>query len=135
MRHVAVTAEHNAGESSYAEELAPMVAELEQRGIAVTSAKRLAGVPELPTMIEAGTKDPMPTQWWGMSGPKGLPPAIVSRLNSEIGRIVALPDVKLRYNDLGIVPMHSTPERMLEVVRSEIPQMAKILAAIGIKQE
>lgn len=105
------------------------------RALAVTTPERSPALPDVPTMIEAGTKDPLPTQWWGMSGPKGLPTAIVSRLNSEIGRIVALPDVKLRYNDLGIVPMHSTPERMLEVVRSEIPQMAKILAAIGIKQE
>ncbi len=105
------------------------------RALAVTTPERSPALPDVPTMIEAGTKDPLPTQWWGMSGPKGLPPAMVSRLNSEIGRVVALPDVKLRYNDLGIVPMHSTPERMLEVVRSEIPQMAKILAAIGIKQE
>ena len=96
---------------------------------------RSPALPDVPTMAEAGIKDSLPTQWWGMSGPKGLPPAIVSRLNSEIGRIVALPDVKQRYNDLGIVPMHSTPERMLQVVRSEIPQMAKILAAIGIKPE
>ena len=105
------------------------------RALAVTTPARSPALPDVPTMIESGVKEPLPTQWWGMSGPKGLSPAIVSRLNSEIGRIVALPEVKQRYHDLGIVPMHSTPERMLEVVRSEIPQMAKILAAIGIKQE
>ena len=88
---------------------------------------------EVPTMIESGIKEPLPTHWWGMSGPKGMPPAIVARLNSEIGRIIALPDVKQRYNDLGIMPMHSTPERMLETIRTEIPQMAKLLAAIGLK--
>ena len=105
------------------------------RALAVTTPARSPALPDVPTMIESGVKEPLPTQWWGMSGPKGLSPAIVSRLNSEIGRIVALPEVKQRYHDLGIVPMHSTPERMLEVVRIEIPQMAKILAAIGIKQE
>ena len=47
----------------------------------------------------------------------------------------ALPDVRQRYNDLGIVPAHSSPDRMLELVRTEIPQMAKILAAIGLKPE
>ena len=77
----------------------------------------------------------MPTQWWGISGPKGLPPAIVARLNSEIARIVQLPDVKARYDDLGIAPAHSTPERMLETVRTEIPQVARMLAAIGLKPE
>ena len=105
------------------------------RALAVTTAERSPALPDVPTLMESGIKEPMPTQWWGMSGPKGLPPAIVMRLNTEIGRIVALPDVKQRYNDLGIVPAHSSPDRMLELVRTEIPQMAKILAAIGLKPE
>ncbi len=105
------------------------------RALAVTTEQRSPALADVPTMIESGIKDPLPTQWWGMSGPKGMPPAIVARLNSEIGRILALPDVKQRYNDLGIMPMHTSPERMLEVIRTEIPQMAKILAAIGLKPE
>jgi tripartite-type tricarboxylate transporter receptor subunit TctC len=105
------------------------------RALAVTTAERSPALPGVPTMMESGIRDPLPTQWWGVAGPKGIAPAIVARLNSEIGRIVALPDVKQRYADLGIMPMHSTPERMLEVVRTEIPQMAKILAAIGIKPD
>lgn len=105
------------------------------RALAVTTEQRSPALADVPTMIESGIKDPLPTQWWGMSGPKGMPPAIVTRLNSEIGRILALPDVKQRYNDLGIMPMHTSPERMLEMIRTEIPQMAKILAAIGLKPE
>jgi tripartite-type tricarboxylate transporter receptor subunit TctC len=105
------------------------------RALAVTTAERSPALPGVPTMMESGIRDPLPTQWWGVAGPKGIAPAIVARLNSEIGRIVALPDVKQRYADLGIMPMHSTPERMLEVVRTEIPQMAKTLAAIGIKPD
>ena len=105
------------------------------RALTVTTTDRSPALPQVPTMIESGITEPLPTQWWGISGPKGMPPAIVSRLNAEIGRIVQLPDVRQRYNDLGIMPMHSTPERMLEMVRTEIPQMAKILAAIGLKPE
>ncbi len=105
------------------------------RALAVTTADRSPALPQVPTMVESGMTEPLPTQWWGISGPKGMPPAIVSRLNAEIGRIVQLPDVRQRYNDLGIMPMHGTPERMLERVRTEIPQMAKILAAIGLKPE
>jgi tripartite-type tricarboxylate transporter receptor subunit TctC len=56
-------------------------------------------------------------------------------LSNEIARILQLPDVEQRYNDLGIMSQHSTPERMLETIRAEIPQMAKILAAIGLKPE
>lgn len=105
------------------------------RALAVTTEQRSPALPDVPTMIEAGIKEPLPTQWWGVSGPKGMPPAIVTRLNSEIGRVVALPDVKQRYNDLGIMPMHTTPERMHEMIRIEIPQMAKVLAAIGLKPD
>jgi len=105
------------------------------RALAVTTTERSPALPDVPTMIESGIRDEIPTQWWGVAGPKGLPPAIIARLNSEIGRIVALPDVRARYNDLGIAAATSTPERMLEIVRSEIPQTAKMLAAIGIKPE
>ena len=105
------------------------------RALAVTTTERSPALTDVPTMIESGIRDAIPTQWWGVAGPKGLPPAIIARLNSEIGRIVALPEVRLRYNDLGIVAATSTPERMLEIVRTEIPQTAKMLAAIGIKPE
>jgi tripartite-type tricarboxylate transporter receptor subunit TctC len=105
------------------------------RALAVTTAERSPALPAVPTMIESGISDPLPTQWWGVAGPRGMAPAIVARLNSEIGRILAMAEVKQRYSDLGILPMHSTPERMHELIRSEIPQMAKILAAIGLKPE
>ena len=101
----------------------------------MTTTERSPALSDVPTMMESGIKEPLPTQWWGMSAPKGLPPAIVTRLNGEIGRILQLPDVKQRYNDLGIMPLHTTPERMLETIRTEIPQMAKILATIGLKSE
>ena len=105
------------------------------RALAVTTTERSPALPNVPTMAESGAREPMPTQWWGVAAPKGLPPAITTRLNSDIGRIVQLPDVRQRYDDLGIVPAVSSPERMLELVRTEIPQVAKMLAAIGLKPE
>ena len=105
------------------------------RALAVTTAERSPALPGVPTMLESGVKEPLPTQWWGVAGPKGIPAAIVTRLNGELGRIVAMPDVKDRYNALGILPQHTTPERMLETIRAEGPEMAKILAEIGLKPE
>lgn len=105
------------------------------RALAVTTAERSPALPTVPTMIESGMREPLPTQWWGVAGPKGIAPAIVTRLNTEIGRIVTAPDVRARYNDLGIIAATSTPERMLEIVRTEIPQTAKMLAAVGLKPE
>ncbi len=113
----------------------PQIRGVRLRALAVTTAERSPALPAVPTMIESGIKDAIPTQWWGVAGPKGMPPAIIARLNSEIGRIVALPDVRARYSDLGIIAATSTPERMLEIVRTEIPQTAKMLATIGLKPE
>ena len=70
-----------------------------------------------------------------MIAPKSLPTAIVAKLNSEIHRIVNLPEVKERYNDLGIMPLLSTPESMHNTVRIDGPKTAKVLAAIGLKPE
>jgi tripartite-type tricarboxylate transporter receptor subunit TctC len=105
------------------------------RALAVTTAERSPALPGVPTMSESGVRDELPTQWWGVIAPKGLPTGIVARLNSEIHRIVNLPEVKERYNDLGIMPLLSTPERMHDTVRIDGPKTAKVLAAIGLKPE
>jgi tripartite-type tricarboxylate transporter receptor subunit TctC len=105
------------------------------RALAVTTAERSPALSTVPTMAESGVREELPTQWWGVVGPKGMPAAIVTRLNSEIHRIVNLSDVKERYNDLGIMPLLSTPERMHDTVRADGPKTAKVLAAIGLKPE
>ena len=105
------------------------------RALAVTTAERSPALPGVPTMSESGVRDELPTQWWGVIAPKGLPTGIVARLNSEIHRIVNLPEVKERYNDLGIMPLLSPPERMHDTVRIDGPRTAKVLAAIGLKPE
>ncbi len=105
------------------------------RALAVTTAERSPALPGVPTMAESGVREEMPTQWWGIIGPKGMATGIVTRLNGEIHRIINLPEIKERYNDLGIVPLLTTPERMQETVRIDAPKMAKILAGIGLKPE
>ncbi|HSQ04696.1 MAG TPA: tripartite tricarboxylate transporter substrate binding protein [Burkholderiales bacterium] len=113
----------------------PQIRNARLRALAVTPAERSPALPGVPTMFESGIKEPLPTQWWGIAGPKGIPTPIVNRLNGEIIRALAMADVRQRYDDLGISPLQSTPERFLETVRTEIPQNAKILAAIGLKPE
>jgi tripartite-type tricarboxylate transporter receptor subunit TctC len=105
------------------------------RALAVTTAERSPALPGVPTMSESGVRDELPTQWWGVIAPKSLPTAIVAKLNSEIHRIVNLPEVKERYNDLGIMPLLSTPESMHNTVRIDGPKTAKVLSAIGLKPE
>lgn len=103
------------------------------RALAVTSERRSAALPDVPTMSEVGFKESFPSQWWGVAAPKGAPSAVIARVNTELGNIVKMPDVVERFNSLGIFAEHTTPERMLEVVKAEGPPMAKLLKAAGIQ--
>jgi len=103
------------------------------RALAVTSEKRSAALPDTPTMAEVGVKEKFPSQWWGVAAPKGTPGAVIARVNAELGNLVKMPDVVERFNSLGIFAEHTTPERMLEVVKAEGPPMAKLLKAAGVE--
>lgn len=105
------------------------------RALAVTTSKRSAALPGVPTMAEAGISEPFPSQWWGMAAPKGTPHAVIDRVNGELGRIVKMADVVEQFNSMGIFAEHTTPERMLEMVKEERPPMEKILKAAGIKPQ
>jgi tripartite-type tricarboxylate transporter receptor subunit TctC len=105
------------------------------RPLAVTTRERAAVLPEVPTMIEAGVPGYDSGVWWAVLSPKGTPEAIVGRLNTELGRIVKLPDVQEKYASLGISPEHSTPSYVLERARAEGPRIATALKAAGIEPE
>jgi tripartite-type tricarboxylate transporter receptor subunit TctC len=105
------------------------------RALAVTTEQRSPALPDVPTMAEAGVKEPFPQTWWAIVAPRGTPAPIINRLNVEIGQIMKLPDVQEKYAGLGVFPMHTAPERVLELVRIESPQMAKVLKAAGVEPE
>ncbi|MEO7404165.1 MAG: tripartite tricarboxylate transporter substrate binding protein [Burkholderiales bacterium] len=105
------------------------------RAIAVTSPQRMPILPDVPTMAEAGAAGVTSQVWWAMLAPKGVPAEVVTRLNTELGRIVKLPDVQERYASLGLSTLHSAPQTVHEWARKEAPDMAKLLEAAGIKPE
>ena len=105
------------------------------RALAVTTGKRSDALPDIPTMAEAGVKESFPSQWWGVAAPKGTPPAVIGRVNTELGKIVKMPDVLEQFNGMGIFPEHTTPERMLEIVKAERPPMEKLLKAAKIEPQ
>jgi tripartite-type tricarboxylate transporter receptor subunit TctC len=86
-------------------------------------------------MAESGIRDEFPLQWWGIAAPKGTPRAIVDRVNGELGRIVKSPDVLERFESLGVFAQHTTPEKMLEIVKAEGPPMGKLLKAAGVEAQ
>jgi tripartite-type tricarboxylate transporter receptor subunit TctC len=105
------------------------------RALAVTSEKRSQALPDVPTMAEAGVKETFPGSWWAVVAPKGTPVAIINAINADIGQMMKLPDVQQKYAELGVFTEHSAPERVLEIVKVNSPQMGKILKAAGVQPE
>ena len=113
----------------------PLVREGKLRALAVTSTRRYGSVPELPTMIEAGFPGFNSTAWFGLMAPAGTPPAIIEKLHGEAVRILALPEVRKRFDDLGIAPIGNTPAEFAKAIETETPQWAKVIRDAGIKAE
>jgi tripartite-type tricarboxylate transporter receptor subunit TctC len=102
------------------------------RGIGVTTAKRAAALPDVPTVAETVPGFEAVT-WAAIIGPKALPAAIVQRLNTEIDRILHTPDMKTRMAGLGMEIAGGAPERVREVLRREIAVWKKVVKAANIK--
>jgi len=105
------------------------------RGLAVTSARRAASLPDLPTMLEAGVPDFDVVLWTSLFAPAGTPPAIVNQLQGEIAKILQQPDVRERMAALGIDPVGNTPEELAARVRSDIDRWTRVARSAGIKAE
>ena len=105
------------------------------RALAVTSVNRSSALPEVPTMIESGIPGFNAGVWWALLGPKGTPPAVVARINSEWAKISKDPEVIESYARLGVNTEHSTPAKVLEMARAEYPVMGKILRDAGVQAE
>ena len=102
------------------------------RAIAATSGARLPALPNLPTVRDSGY-DYEVSNWHGLMGPKGMPPAVVEKLNSEINKIIKDPDFSQKIAGEGLVPVGGTPERLLKLLNDEIANWAKVIERAGIK--
>ncbi len=105
------------------------------RALAVTSAKRLAILPDVPTVAESGVPGFVFHSWYGLWGPANLPRPIVERLNAAITRWVTSPDVRAQFEQLGYATQIGTPEDFARFVRDDSARSAKIIRDAGIKAE
>jgi len=105
------------------------------RALAVGSDKRLALFPDVPTMAEAGGGDTLIPTFFALAAPAGTPPAVVAKLNAELKRALAAPDVAERLIAAGLVPIGGSPEMMAATVRQDVTRFAALVKAIGIKPE
>lgn len=103
------------------------------RPIAVTTSERWPGLPDVPTMAQSGYKDFEMSTWIGLLAPGGTPKDVVAKLNAETVRIVKLPEVQRRFEDLGIQPVADTPEHFERYLKSEIAKYAKVARAAGAR--
>ncbi len=103
------------------------------RAIAVTSPKRALALPDLPTIAESGVPGYEVTSWNAILAPAGTPKDIITRLNTEFNKIIAVPDMRQRLIDNGFEPVGGTPEKAGEKIHSEIAKWAPVVKAAGIK--
>jgi tripartite-type tricarboxylate transporter receptor subunit TctC len=106
---------------------APHIKSGKARALAVTSAKRTRVLPDTPTMQEAGVPNFDVASWQALYAPAGTPPAIVSRMNAEVEKILATPEVAVKLDNLGLEHALNTPAQFAEFNRAELVKWAKIV--------
>src|SRR4051812_10064561 len=113
----------------------PLVKNKQARAIAVTSAERVAALPEVPTLNEAALPGYIAVGWNGLVGPAGIPKPIVDRIHAAVSKIYAMPDMRERLIGLAAEPAISTPEEFTALVKSELGKWAKAVKDSGAKLE
>ena len=103
------------------------------RALAVSSAQRLAALPDVPTVAESGYPGFEADQWYGVVAPARTPAALVQRLNAEINRALALPDVAQQLAVEGAEPAPGTPEAFGQLIARELPRWADVAKAGHVK--
>jgi tripartite-type tricarboxylate transporter receptor subunit TctC len=111
----------------------PMVRAGRLRGIAVTSSKRIAALPDVPTVAEQGFPGFEDYTWVGLFMPAASPPEAVARLNAEIDRLLATADVKERLAALGFEPVGGSPQQFAAYLRKELAKWAAMVKETGAR--
>jgi len=115
--------------------LLPHVRSGRLRALAVSSPQRIATLPDVPTVAEGGHAGFEADQWYGVVAPAGTPAAVVARLNAEINKALALPDVAQQLAVEGAVPTPATPQAFGALIAREIPRWAEVVRAGNVKPE
>jgi tripartite-type tricarboxylate transporter receptor subunit TctC len=105
------------------------------RALAVGSAQRIAALPDVPTVAESGFPGFEADQWYGLVAPAATPAAVSSRLNAEVNRTMAMPEVAEQFSREGAVAVPTTPEAFGELIRREIPRWAAVVKAGNVKPD
>ena len=102
--------------------------------LAVTDSQRSAALPDTPTMGESVPGYEF-NNWYGVMAPAGMPRPVIDVLNAEVHRILALPDVRESFSELGADPMPSTPEKFAAVMKADAEKWGRIIKQAGVRAE
>ena len=103
--------------------------------LAVSSAQRSTLLPDVPTIAESGVPGFDYTLWVGLWGQAAMPASLVSKINADVNKALASPDLAQRLTNLGTLPMKMSPSEFSDYVRREVEDTAKVLKAAGIKPQ
>ena len=103
--------------------------------VAIAAAKRSPLLPDVQTLAEGGVKDAEAIVWFGMAGPPKLPRAIVEKLNAQVNKTLAMPDVKQRLDQLGLEVAGGKPEEFDTFVKKEAAKVSGLIRKGLLKQE
>jgi tripartite-type tricarboxylate transporter receptor subunit TctC len=118
--------------------LAPILGQVRSgalRAVAVTGAKRFPGLPDVPTVIEAGVPGYDVASWNAMAAPAKTPRAVIDRLNQELRKAIAAPEVQKRFGELGVDARTSTPEELRQFFIAESQRWTRVVEAAKIPKQ
>src|SRR5262249_36885201 len=111
----------------------PLVREGKLRGFAVSSIKRSGAAPDLPTMAESGYPGFEAVPWFGLMAAAGTPRPIIDKIHRETVRVLAMPEVRKRLDELGIDLIGGSPEEFAAAIRAGTPQWGEGIQGAGIR--
>jgi tripartite-type tricarboxylate transporter receptor subunit TctC len=111
----------------------PFVRQGKLKALAVTTARRAASLPDIPTVAEAGLPGYAFDSWFGVLAPAGTPKEIVNALNAAIAKALAAPDVRDRLTAQGAEPRTSTPQEFDSYIKAEIAKLARVVEKSGLQ--
>jgi tripartite-type tricarboxylate transporter receptor subunit TctC len=103
------------------------------RGLAVTSLKRSPNMPEFPTVAESGFPGFEATSWFALLAPTGTPVPVLEKVRREALKVLAEPDMRARFAQLGLDPVGNSPDELAAIIKADLAKWAKVIKQVGIK--
>jgi len=111
----------------------PLAREGKLRALAITSIKRSALAPDLPTMAESGFPGFEAVPWFGLLAPAGTPQPVIDKVHDETVKVMAMPEVRKKFDELGLESVGNTPAEFAAIIRKETPEWAKVIKEADIR--